>query len=181
MGISRRSFFLASSALAGLGAGFFGARLIEYLGAPPDAPYKALTPEEAEVLASFAEELIPADPPAEENGWQGIPGAREANVVRFIDWQLAPGAPFAGDLDLYRTHLAHVKGRSAAQIEKEYPKFFDLVLRHVKMGFYGNPRYGGNAGYASYRMLGISGPGCTGRDVPVVPKTTTDSKSPSQS
>ena len=87
-------------------------------------------------------------------------------MVRFIDWQLAPDAPFAGDLDLYRTHLAHIKGRPAAEVEKDYPKFFDLVLRHVKMGYYGNPRYGGNAGYASYRMLGIAGPGCTGRDIP---------------
>lgn len=166
MGISRRTFFLGTTALAGAGSGFFGARLIEYLGVGPDAPYRALTSEEAETLAAFADELIPPDPPAAENGWKGIPGARDANVVRFIDWQLAPDAPFAGDLDLYRTHLAHIKGRPAAEVEKDYPKFFDLVLRHVKMGYYGNARYGGNAGYASYRMLGIAGPGCTGRDIP---------------
>ena len=170
MGISRRTFFLGATASVGAGAGFFGARLVEYLGAPPEAPYRALTPEEAETLAALADELIPPDPPAAWNAWRGHPGAREANVVRFIDWQLAPGAPFAGDRDLYRTHLAHVRGRPAAEVEKDYPKFFDLVLRHVKMGYYGNPRYGGNAGYASYRMLGVAGPGYTGRDVPPAKK-----------
>lgn len=165
MGLTRRSFFLSSAVAGGL-AGFYGARFVEYLGAPPECPWKALTPEEAETLAALADELIPPDPPSAENGWKGIPGGRDANVARFIDWQLAPGAPFARDLDLYRTHLAHIGGRSAAEVEKDYPKFFDLVLRHVKMGYYGNPRYGGNAGYASYRMLGIAGPSCTGRAKP---------------
>ena len=87
-------------------------------------------------------------------------------MVRFLDWHLAPGAALAGDRETYRAHLAKAKGRAAAEVEKDDPKFFDLLLRHVKMGYYGNPRYGGNAGYASYRMLGIAGPGCTGRDVP---------------
>ena len=64
MGISRRTFFLGTTALAGAGSGFFGARLIEYLGVGPDAPYRALTSEEAETLAAFADELIPPDPPA---------------------------------------------------------------------------------------------------------------------
>ncbi len=177
MGISRRSFFLGTTALAGAGAGFFGARLVEYLGAPPEAPWKVLTPEEAETLAALADELIPPDPPSADNDWKGIPGGRDANVARFIDWQLAPDAPFARDLDLYRTHLAHIKGRPAAEVEKGYPKFFDLVLRHVKMGYYGNPRYGGNAGYASYRMLKIAGPGCTGRDIPPPRKGATDGAS----
>lgn len=166
MKLSRRKFFWGGSALAGMGAGFFGAHLIEYLGAPPDEPWKVFTPEEAETLVALADELIPPDPPSAENDWKGIPGGRDANVVRFIDWQLAPGAPFEKDLDLYHTHLAHIKGMEAAKVEKDYPKFFNLVLRHVKMGFYGNPAYGGNAGYASYRMLKIAGPGCTGRDVP---------------
>ncbi len=177
MGISRRTFFLGTTALAGVGAGFFGARFVEYLGAPPEAPWKVLTSEEAETLAALADELIPPDPPSADNDWKGIPGGRDANVARFIDWQLAPDAPFAHDLDLYRTHLAHIKGRPAAEVEKDYPKFFDLVLRHVKMGYYGNPRYGGNAGYASYRMLKIAGPGCTGRDIPPPRKGATDGAS----
>ena len=166
MGISRRTFFLGTTAAVGAGAGFFGARLVEYLGAPPEAPYKTLAPEEVETLGALADELIPPDPPAAWNGGRGHPGAREANVVRFLDWQLAPGAALAGDRETYRAHLAKAKGRAAAEVEKDDPKFFDLLLRHVKMGYYGNPSYGGNAGYASYRMLGIAGPGCTGRDVP---------------
>lgn len=166
MHLSRRTFIWSASALGGAGAGFFGARLVAYLGAPPEASYRTLAPEEVETLGALADELIPGDPPAAENGWQGLPGAREANVVRFLDWQLAPDAPFARDRDVYRVHLVRARGRAAAEVERDDPSFFDLLLRHVKMGYYGNPRYGGNAGYASYRMLGVAGPGCTGRDVP---------------
>ena len=50
MGLSRRTFFLGTTAAVGAGVGFFGARLVEYLGAPPEAPYKTLAPEEVEPL-----------------------------------------------------------------------------------------------------------------------------------
>ena len=159
--MTRRSIMVSSCAGIGAAAGFFSARLIEYLGAAPDTPWKAFTPEEAAQVDALAEELIPAD---------DMPGAHEARVVRFIDWQLAPGAPFARDLETYRRHLPLIKGKAAAEVEKEYRQFFDLVLRHVKMGYYGNPRYGGNAHHASYRLLGIAGPGCTGREVPAMTK-----------
>ena len=55
---------------------------------------------------------------------------------------------------------------SAAEVEKQYPDFFKMLLRHVKQGFYGHPRHGGNAGWASYRMLGIAAPSVTGRNIP---------------
>ncbi len=32
---------------------------------------------------------------------------------------------------------------------------FELVLAHAMQGFYGNPRHGGNRGYASWRMIGV--------------------------
>ena len=166
MATTRRHFFLGTAAVAGAGAGFFGARLMDYLNAPPEAPYRTLTPEEAEQLGALADELIPPDPPAEWNGWRGIPGGREANTVRFLDWHLAPREAFANQRDYYREHLARAKGRTAAEIEKDDRAFFDTLLRHVKMAYYGNPRYGGNAGYASFRMLGLSGPATTGRDIP---------------
>ena len=63
------------------------------------APLRALTPREAAVVEAATARLIPGprDDPAE----QGHPGAREANVVRYIDTLLgaldrSPGRVFAG-------------------------------------------------------------------------------------
>ena len=193
--MTRKQFLmrgLTASAVAGggLAAGWFGAGLVEYMGSSPETPWKVLTPQEAEELDRLAEELIPADPPAPENGNKGIPGAHDAKVVRFLDWQLAPDAPYARHLDAYRKHLALIReggghagrvtlpgaeGRgtrpacphmSAGEVEKAFPEFFKMLLRHVKQGFYGHPRHGGNAGWASYRMLGIAAPSVTGRNIP---------------
>ena len=184
-----RGLTASAAAGGGLVAGWFGAGLVEYMGSSPETPWKVLTPQEAEELDRLAEELIPADPPAPENGGKGIPGAHDAKVVRFLDWQLAPDAPYAHHLDAYRKHLALIRegggqsaarptvaanGRSgdprqpmsAAEVEKQYPDFFKMLLRHVKQGFYGHPRHGGNAGWASYRMLGIVAPSVTGRNIP---------------
>ena len=158
MALTRRKFFTAAVAAGGAAAGFYGARLIEYMGAPPAAPWKALTPDEAAILDALAEEMIPADAAG--------PGAHDLKVVRYIDWQLAPGAPYERHLKTYREHLAKVKGMSAAEVEKKFGGFFNMVLAHVKQGYWGNPRHGGNFNYGSYKMLDIAGPACTGRDVP---------------
>lgn len=142
-GTGRRAF-LGVSALAGLATGFFTAPLLDYLRAAPDTPWRTFTPGEAAVLDDFLEELLP--------------GARAARVVRFLDWQLAPEAPLARKRDLYRSHLPHLRGRSVAEIEQAYPAFFELVLSHAKLGYYGNPRYGGNADGRAFRALGyVSG------------------------
>ena len=144
-GTSRRAF-LGVSALAGLAAGYFSAPLVEYLGSASDAPWRTLSAGEAAILDGLLEELLP--------------GAREARVVRFIDWQLASDAPFANKADLYHAHLAHLRGRSARDVEQNYPEFFRLVLMHAKLGYYGNPRYGGNAQGRGYRDLGVESLAC---------------------
>ena len=164
---SRKQFLLGGALLGagGLATGWFGTGLVAYMGAAPDTPWKALTADEAKVLDRLAEELIPADPPSAEFP-EGIPGAHDAKVVRFIDWQLAKDAPFERDLPTYREHLAKIGDLPAAEVERKFPKFFDLALKHVKLGFYGHPCHGGNAGWASYRMLGLPGPSVTGRNIP---------------
>ena len=164
---SRKRFLLGGVFLGagGIATGWFGAGLVEYMGAASDTPWKALTADEAKILDRFAEELIPSDPPSAEFP-DGIPGAHDAKVVRFIDWQLAKDAPFERDLATYREHLARSANLSAAEVEKKFPKFFDLALKHVKLGFYGHPVHGGNADWASYRMLGLPGPSVTGRNIP---------------
>jgi gluconate 2-dehydrogenase gamma chain len=94
--ISRRSFFKIAGATA-------AAKALEAHGATakmpatPSQSYTFLQPDEARFLEAATERLIPAD----ENG----PGAREADVVFYIDRQLA-GAWGAGDR-LYRTGPWH--------------------------------------------------------------------------
>jgi len=170
----------AGAAAGGVAAGWFGAGLVEYMGASPDTPWKAFTPEEAAEVERLAEEMIPAD--------EFAPGAKDAKVARFIDWQLAPNHPYERQLPEYRKHLALIResnghragvtlpgteGRgtrpacppmSAAEVEKKFPQFFKMLLRHVNQGYYSHPCQGGNAGFASYRLCGLST--VTGRNIP---------------
>jgi hypothetical protein len=55
---------------------------------------------------------------------------------------------------------------SAAEVEKRFPEFFKLLLKHVKQGFFGHPRHGCNANWASYSMLDVVDPSVTGRNIP---------------
>ena len=168
--MNRRTFLKSAGwgavAAAGGAAGWFGVGLVEYMGAQPDTPWKTLLDDEVATLDRLAEELIPADPPSPDTGGIAIPGAHDAKVVRYIDWQLAEGAPYDKLRATYREHLAKAKNLSAAEVEKLFPEFFRLLLTHVKQGFYGHPRHGGNAMWASYRMLGLAGPSVTGRNIP---------------
>ena len=169
----------AGAAAGGLAAGWFGTGLVEYMGASPDTPWKAFAPEEAAEVERLAEELIPTD--------EFAPGAKDAKVARFIDWQLAPDRPYEKHLPEYRKYLALIRegggqraarpttaanGRvgaprpplSAAEVEKQFPDFFKMLLLHVNQGYYSHPCQGGNAGFASYRLCGLST--VTGRNIP---------------
>ena len=168
--MTRKEFLFGGAAVGavagGVAAGWFGAGLMEYMGAGPETPWKAFTEDEAKEFDRLAEELIPADPPEPWNDLKGFPGAHDAKVVRFIDWQLAPGRPYENQLKTYREFLAKTRGLGAAEVEKKHPQFFRTLLGHVKQGFYSPPVHGGNAGYASYRLVGLGGPAVTGRNIP---------------
>ncbi|MGD0361652.1 MAG: gluconate 2-dehydrogenase subunit 3 family protein [Bryobacteraceae bacterium] len=130
----------------------------------PQSPWRALTPEEAATLEAWCECLIPEDADA---------GAGRAGVVRFIDTQLCGkykrhrktyasvlAAMDTASRGAYRTPFASLPlARRTVlldQFEKgEHRKAFDLVLDHSLQGYYGNPRHGGNAGFVSWRMLGV--------------------------
>lgn len=156
-GLSRKSFLLYAGGVAGgMSAGWFGAELIEYMGAAPGTPWKAFTPEEAAEVERLAEELVPAD--------EFAPGGKDAKVARFIDWQLAPERPYERHMKTYREHLAKTKGMPAAEVEKKFPAFFKTLLLHVNQGYYSHPCQGGNYGFASYRLCGLST--TTGRNIP---------------
>lgn len=106
--------------------------------------FDAATAAEIERLAG---EIIPAD----DLG----PGAKEAGVVYFIDRALAT---FDGDKrTLYREGLAAAHGKPAAAIE--HTEFFEMLRRHVIMGFLASPEWGGNRDKCGWKLIGFADAG----------------------
>jgi len=129
-----------------------------------ESPYRTLSNDEAATLEAWCECLIPED---------ASPGARGAKVVRYIDTQLT------GKYKRHRNRYAKVLAALDAEARRalgsnfaelglpernnllaafergEQRAAFNMVLDHAMQGFYGNPRHGGNADYASWRMLGV--------------------------
>jgi gluconate 2-dehydrogenase gamma chain len=138
---------------------------------PPPAPLRrealeALSATEAEILEAFCARLIPSD----ESG----PGAREARAAHYIDRSLA-GA-LAASREAYRTGLSaldararRMKGQVFARLpdadqdavlialETDDPGFFALVRGHTLQGMFGDPYYGGNAGFVGWDLIGYPG------------------------
>jgi gluconate 2-dehydrogenase gamma chain len=141
------------------------------------------TDEEASIAESIAACLIPAD---------DFPGAKETNVINFLDRQLI--GYHRRHQNSYRTGLANIResckqqfGKNFNDLEEEKKllflksleentvpgetwkdlsssDFFHLFLDHTMQGFYGSPRHGGNKDYASYRMLKLDYPLIIGRN-----------------
>ena len=158
---SRRRFLLTGTALAAAGCG------------DRKGPWRALAENDVHTLDAFCDQLIPADQD---------PGAHATGVIVYIDRQLA--GPYRRHLDAYRAGLAKTDEISRTahgkryfeleaeqrlailkRLEQEQKPFFDLVLAHAMQGYYGNPRHGGNRGYASWRMLGVSVSPVRGRNL----------------
>jgi gluconate 2-dehydrogenase gamma chain len=144
--------------------------------------YRVLSEEEARTLAAACDQIVPKDED---------PGASEAGVVVFIDRQLATRAKRdlarwrAGirGLDASSRRLFGVAFAEAAfddqtallrDLEKGIAEaaewkgiapaaFFRLLRDHTMMGFYGDPRHGGNRDRVSWRMLGVPDPPIRGR------------------
>ena len=126
----------------------------------------ALSAQHAVVLEAMLARLIPAD----DLG----PGAREAGVSRYVETAL--GDWHAHHLDAYAEGLATLEQRALAahgygfarcdeaqqdsllaQTERD-GAFFELVRTHAIEGMFGDPRWGGNAGGAGWKLLGYPGP-----------------------
>lgn len=135
------------------------------------SPWRFFTREEARTMEAVCARIIPADQDA---------GAAEAGVVNFIDRQLS--GFYKGLRKTYRDGIAAVD-RTAVErnggafadlnaqqqtallmeMEKNHSPFFDLVVSHTMMGYYGSPRHGGNRDGVSWKMLGVSYPPVRGR------------------
>jgi gluconate 2-dehydrogenase gamma chain len=148
----------------------------------PTSRWRVLTEEEAKTLAAACDQIVPPDED---------PGAAEAGVVDFIDRQLATRQKKA--LPAWRAGIRgleaaarrhHGRGFSELPFEAQTallrdiekgvaeaadwtgvePKAFFRMLRdHTMMGFYGDPRHGGNRERVAWKMLGLQDPPVRGR------------------
>jgi len=150
---------------------------------PSVGKWRFFADAEAAVVEAIAEQIVPSDQDA---------GARGANVVNYIDRQLA--STFEEHQETYRNGIAGIQQTSnimfGSDFESlEWPQqtevlkvlqngeaeggiwetesagsFFELVRDHTMQGFYGSPRHGGNRGFVSFRMIGIDYPRIVGQN-----------------
>jgi gluconate 2-dehydrogenase gamma chain len=171
--VGRRKFLKVGAAAAAVTAVGCGV---------PASRWRVLSEDEARTLAAACDQIVPRD---------RDPGAADAGVVSFIDRQLATrrkrDLPLwqAGLNGLDRTsHKTHRKrfadlgpveqeavlrviesgDADATDFDGETPQAFFRRLRdYTMMGFYGDPRHGGNRNRASWKMLGVPDPPLRGR------------------
>ena len=136
---------------------------------------KALSPTEAATVSAFVERLIPSDATG--------PGAREANVIRYIDRALA------GDLAMFRASYTaaaqaldaysqskYAAGFAALPADKQdavltdmdlnkatgfvpsAKAVFEMIRTHAVQGMFGDPAHGGNTGFVGWKLVRFPGP-----------------------
>ena len=134
-----------------------------------------LNDEDAATVMAFTERLMPGEP--------GMPGAREADVLNYIDLALA-GA-YADLQDFYRRGLAQLdafcqqahhasfarldaarqdaviaaleEGKAAGFTWPTAQAFFNTLRTHTMEGMFADPVYGGNKDFAGWRLVGFPG------------------------
>ena len=130
---------------------------------------------DAATIAAFTERLMPSAP--------GKPGARDADVLNYIDLALA-GA-YADLQDFYRRGLAQLEAHCRTtykepfvrltperqdevitSLEEDkasgftYPsarEFFNTLRTHTMEGMFADPLYGGNKDFAGWKLVGFPG------------------------
>jgi len=142
--LSRRSVLLGASLLAALSPHELAA--LDQHAHPASGEHKLqfLDAATAAEIEALAEQIIPSD----ETG----PGAKEAGVIYFIDRALL----IANEEQraIYRDGLLAARGaKSVAEIE--HTKFFEILRRHVIIGFLADPAWGGNRDKIGWKVIGF--------------------------
>jgi gluconate 2-dehydrogenase gamma chain len=147
-----------------------------------DSRWRRLTEAEAATLAAACNRIIPAD---------DVAGAADAGVVTFIDRQLATRQ--RKDLGFWQAGLRALDATARRQHGKSFAdmsaqlqdailrdcerdagdpadwgevgpdEFFARLRHYTMMGFYGDPRHGGNRERVGWRMVGVPDPPVRGR------------------
>ncbi len=130
---------------------------------------------DAATIAAFTERLMPSAPDK--------PGARDADVLNYIDLALA-GA-YAEMQDFYRRGLASLETHCRATYKESFVhlapekqdevitaleagnatgflwpsarEFFSILRTHTMEGMFADPLYGGNRDFAGWRLVGFPG------------------------
>jgi len=130
---------------------------------------------DAATIAAFTERLMPNAP--------GKPGARDADVLNYIDLALA-GA-YSDLQDFYRRGLAQLEAHCRSTYKEPfvrlsperqdevitsleegktsgftYPsarEFFNTLRTHTMEGMFADPLYGGNKDFAGWKLVGFPG------------------------
>jgi gluconate 2-dehydrogenase gamma chain len=139
------------------------------------AQLKTLTPAEATTLEAVLERLIPTDASG--------PGAKEANVLRYVDWSLAgeismfrdpysaglaaldaysrsnQGAPFASLTTAQQDAVLTAMDRNTATgFQPSAKAVFEMFRTHAVQGMFGDPAHGGNVGFVGWDLVRFPGP-----------------------
>jgi gluconate 2-dehydrogenase gamma chain len=166
---SRRQFLFRSA--TGLGGAWLSLHWPAILAAQNHAReaansppvFQFFSPEQAAEVEAAAAQIIPAD---------DTPGAREAQVIYFIDRALVTfdkdkqPAYLQGIPELQaKTRKLFPQAKSFAgltspqQIEVlhviEKTEFFELLRLHTIVGFFARPEYGGNHNQVGWKLIGL--------------------------
>ncbi len=168
---SRRQFLIGS--VSGLSSAWLALRWPAILVAQEHAQraaesgqpahFEFFSPQEAAEIEAVAAQIIPTD---------DAPGAREAQVIYFIDRVLVTfdrgkqPTYTQGLKDLqYKTRQLFTNANRfsslnpAQQIQLltaiEKTDFFELVRLHTIMGYLSRPEYGGNHDHAGWKLIGF--------------------------
>jgi gluconate 2-dehydrogenase gamma chain len=137
--------------------------------------YRWFTAAEAATIGAFVDRLIPSDSTG--------PGAKEANVLRYIDWSLA------GDLPMYREPygqavvaldayarakfgaafaqlttaqqdavLTDMDANRATGFQPNARAVFEMIRQHTIQGMFGDPAHGGNVNFVGWKLVRFPGP-----------------------
>lgn len=166
------------------------AALAATVGCGGRSPYRMFTAAEADTLTALLNQIIPDDE---------TPGAVGANVMRFLDRQLARA--YVRHREAYRNGLRSLESSAQAIYQKSFSalrfeeqealvermekgdlptelwgdlsprEFFRTLRTHTMQGYYGDPRHGGNQDALSWRALGVPHPPVRGRDDYHFPKS----------
>ncbi|UCF35590.1 MAG: gluconate 2-dehydrogenase subunit 3 family protein [Acidobacteriota bacterium] len=170
MKIDRRDFVFSLAALAVAPPAFLMGHTTQK---DPSATGDGLSDTEKKLLGDICEQLIPTDE---------FPGARELNVVEFIDRMLTEAHP--DWIVVYRSGLKSTElcsqelhGKRFSELEwdqqtqfltkmqrgdlpwllwngLECGEFFGMVLSHTMHGYYSHPKWGGNRDKLAWKMIG---------------------------
>ncbi len=179
-GVSRRQLITRGGQVAG-GALVAGGLTVVPSAAVAENPevashvLRALTPAQATTLEAVLERLLPTDATG--------PGAKEANVLRYIDWSLAgdlkvfvpPYQSALAAIDAYSeatygaafaelnateqdTILTNMQKGTATGFTPSSTAVFTMIRTHAVQGMFGDPAHGGNVGFVGWKLVGFPGP-----------------------